>query len=260
MSTPPQRLAGRVALVTGAGRGIGAAIARRLAAEGARVQVTDIRLDDAMEVAQGIAQAGGVARASRLDVTDPAEAADVVASTISAFGRLDIGVNNAGIAVRATFLGTTVETWERVLRTNLTGTLICSQAFARAMKENGGRIVNMASISGQRGGSERAAYGASKAGVINLTQAMAVELAPFGILVNAVAPGPTATGPSRNTPSQQHASFSRMSIPRFVTPDEVAAAVAFLASDDCSMTTGHVLNVDGGFSASGIIYREEEGT
>jgi len=259
MSTSLRRLSGRVALVTGAGRGIGAAIARRLAAEGARVQVTDIRFDDAMGVAQDIAQAGGVARAARLDVTDPAEAKDVVASTISAFGRLDIGVNNAGIAMRATFLDTTIETWELVLRTNLTGTLICAQAFAHAMKKNGGRIVNMASISGQRGGSERAAYGASKAGVINLTQVMAVELAPFRILVNAVAPGPTATGPSRNTPSQQQASFSRMSIPRFATPDEVAAAVAFLASDDCSMTTGHVLNVDGGFSASGIIYRDEEG-
>jgi 3-oxoacyl-[acyl-carrier protein] reductase len=251
------RFNGKVALVTGAGRGIGVAIARRFADEGANVVVTDLNPDSARLVEVSIVEGGGNAISMGLDVTDSLQARNVVEEVVQRFGRLDIQVNNAGIAQRATFLDMTLEVWERILRTNLTGTMICAQASARAMKATGGRIVNIASISGQLGGSERAAYGASKAGVINLTQVMAIELAPYNILVNAIAPGPTAVGPARNTPRQQQASFSRMAIPRFASPDEIAAAAAFLASDDCSMTTGHVLNVDGGFASAGIIYRDE---
>jgi 3-oxoacyl-[acyl-carrier protein] reductase len=235
------RFEGQVAVVTGGARGIGAAIARRLSSEGARVYVWDVTSADG---------------ADAVDIGDPTAVTAAMAQIVARHGRLDIGVNNAGITHRASLLDTTLDAWERVLRVNLTGTFLCSQAFARAMRENGGAIVNMASISGQAGGSERAAYGASKAAIINLTQSMAVELAPYGIRVNAVSPGPTATGMSSNSPAQQGVSFGRMAMPRFATPDEVAAAVAFLASPEAAMTTGHVLNVDGGFHSVGIIYRE----
>lgn len=249
------RLQGKVALITGAGRGIGAAIARRFAFEGATVVVTDINNHEAKSVAASIVESGRDASSTSLDVTAPEQVEAATRFVIERFGRLNILVNNAGVAQRDPFLDMTLETWERVLKVNLTGTMICSQASARLMKASGGHIINIASISGQLGGSQRAAYGASKAGIINLTQVMAVELAQFGILVNAIAPGPTLTGLVQNTSQQQQASLLRMPIQRFVTADEVAAAATFLASEDCSMTTGHVLNVDGGFASAGIIYR-----
>jgi 3-oxoacyl-[acyl-carrier protein] reductase len=248
------RLAGRIALVTGAARGIGAAIARRFAAEGATVVVGDIDTDRAAATAAAIRDAGGTARAVRLDVTRAQDAKDVVAEIVARDGRLDILVNNAGVVDRAAFLDLSVENFETVLRVNLVGALVCGQAAARAMiAGGGGRIVNLASISGQRAGSGRAAYGASKAAIINLTGVMALELGPHGIVVNAIAPGPTDVG-RRNTPEQQQATFSRMAIGRFAMPEEIAAAAVFLASDECTMTTGHVLNVDGGFNAIGIAY------
>ncbi len=249
------RLQNRIALITGAGRGIGAAIAHRFAQEGAHVVVTDIDLRLAEATAAGITAANGIATAQHLDVTDLAQAQRVVSDIVSRFSRLDIHVNNAGITDRAAFLTVTLEQWRRVLEINLTGAMICGQAAARAMVgAGGGRIINIASISGQRGGSGRAAYGAAKAGIINLTQVMAVELGPYNVLVNAIAPGPTDVGRSANTPAQQQVAFSRMAIARFAAPAEIAAAAVFLASDDCTMTTGHVLNVDGGFNAAGIIF------
>jgi 3-oxoacyl-[acyl-carrier protein] reductase len=179
-----------------------------------------------------------------------------VDGTTRDLGKLTILVNNAGVTDRAPFLSMTLDFWERVLRINLTGAMLCSQEAARAMQQaGGGRIINVASISGQRGGSERAAYGASKAGLINLTAVMALELAPHNITVNAIAPGPTDVGRAvLGDPAQARASLSRMAIKRSALPSEIAVAAVFLAERENTMVTGHVLNVDGGFNATGIVY------
>jgi 3-oxoacyl-[acyl-carrier protein] reductase len=251
------RLNGEVALITGAARGIGKAIAARFASEGAKVVVTDADLDAANNAAAEINASGGTARALRLDVTKSDEIDGAIKDTFKAFGALTIHVNNAGVTDRVPFLSMPLDFWERVLRINLTGAMLCGQAAARAMIQagKGGRIINIASISGQRGGSERAAYGASKAGLINLTAVMAIELAPHNITVNAIAPGPTEVGrPTTSMPGQSRPSLSRMAIKRAAQPAEIAAAAVFLAERENAMVTGHVLNVDGGFNVTGILY------
>jgi 3-oxoacyl-[acyl-carrier protein] reductase len=248
------RQKGRNALVTGAGHGIGAAIARRLAAEGARVMVTDRDQKAAAETVAAIVGAGGTAAARRMDVTARAEVESAVAALAADWGRLDVLVSNAGVMDRAPFLEMTDEFWHRVLEINLYGTFLCGQVAARQMaaQGGGGRIVHVASNSGIFGGRGRAAYGASKAGIINLTQTMAIELAEFGILVNAVAPGPTRTRDDQPTELWPSVA-ARMPLNRFAHPDEIAAVAAFLASGDCSFTTGHVYCADGGFTISGIL-------
>jgi 3-oxoacyl-[acyl-carrier protein] reductase len=251
------RLLGEVALITGAGRGIGKAIATRFAAEGARIVASDLDHAAAKETCEEIGARGGTARAARLDVTSGEEIARTITDAVDAFGELTIHVNNAGITDRAKFLSMTKDFWDRVLAINLTGAMLCGQAAARAMIAGGkgGRIINITSISGQRGGSERAAYGAAKAGLINLTAVMAIELAPHAITVNAIAPGPTEVGrPTSSLPGQPRPAFSRMAIKRAVQPEEIAAAALFLAERENAMITGHVLNVDGGFNVTGILY------
>jgi 3-oxoacyl-[acyl-carrier protein] reductase len=247
------QLEGKVALVTGGGRGIGRGIAACLAAEGARVLVSDIDLDKAGEVAAELGAAGGEVIALRLVVREPGEAAAAVRLAVERFGRLDVLVNNAGITDRAPFLEMDLEFWYRVIGLNLTGCFICAQAAAHQMvAQKSGRIINIASNSGVFGGRGRAAYGASKAGIINLTQTMAIELAAHGVLVNAIAPGPIRT--ERSTTEQPPAVvMARMALPRFGEPAEVGAAAVFLASDACSFTTGHVLGVDGGFTVTGVM-------
>jgi 3-oxoacyl-[acyl-carrier protein] reductase len=253
----PVRLSGKSALITGAAHGIGKAIAERLAAEGAFVIVSDIDAEAAQITATGINDGGGRAEAMHLDVTSADEIDAAIALASDRHGRLDILVNNAGTTTRQPVLEIELESWERVLRINLTGTMLCSRAAARAMvKSGGGSIVNIASISGQRGGSHRAAYGASKAGVINLTAVMAIELGRHNILVNAIAPGPTDNGRAHAPNAQRQLTLSRMAVARAARPDEIAAAAAFLASGECGMITGHVLNVDGGFNAAGIVIND----
>jgi 3-oxoacyl-[acyl-carrier protein] reductase len=247
-------LDGKSALVTGAGHGLGRGIARVLAREGARVLVTDIDGEAAARVVREIEDGGGSAASRRVDVREPGEAAEAVAEAGELFGGLDIHVNNAGSTARRPFLEMPLDFFEGLIRLNLTGYFICGQAAARAMvsRGKGGRIINISSNSGVFGGIGRAAYSPSKAGIIALTQTMAAELAEHGILVNCVCPGPIRTGRT-TTEAPTPAFTSRMSLKRFGEPEEVGEAVAFLASDRCSFTTGHTLGVDGGLTVTGVL-------
>jgi 3-oxoacyl-[acyl-carrier protein] reductase len=255
------KLAGQVALVTGGGAGLGEAMAQRLAADGAAVLVADIVAARAESVAAALTTAGHRALPFTLDVAEEDQATAAVAAAEAAFGPLTIAVCNAGITDRIPALEMTRAAFDRILRTNLTGCFVTAQAAARAMVRGGtgGRIVTTSSVSGQRGGTGRAAYGASKAGIINLTQVLAIELAPHGILVNCVAPGPTQVARTAHGPKQRAAFLGRMALQRYATPAEIAAAVAFLCSADAGFITGHVLNVDGGFAAFGVLYDPAEG-
>lgn len=247
------RLEGKTAHVTGAGAGIGRAIAIRFAAEGARLLVTDVDGESAAYTVEAIRLAGGTAIAYEADVRDVDALTRALDNAEESFGGLDIQVSNAATKARQPFLDMELAFWREVLEINLTGVFLASQAAARRMvrQGRGGRIVNVASNSGIFGGRGRAAYGASKAGIINLTQTMAIELAEHGILVNAIGPGPTQVDdpPQPLMPSVA----SRMPLKRFGEPEEIAAAALFLASDDCSFVTGQVLMADGGFTTAGIM-------
>jgi 3-oxoacyl-[acyl-carrier protein] reductase len=230
------------ALVTGGARGLGAAIVDALRAAGHAVTPLD-RDADALAAA-----GGGIA----CDVTNRAQVEEMVEQI-----QPDILVNNAGVSIVRPVLDLSLEDWDRVLRVNLTGAFLMSQAAASHMAgQGGGRIVNITSTSGQRGGTGRAAYGASKGGLEILTKVMAVELAPMGITVNAVAPGPVETDlvAATHTDATRSAYLAAVPMRRYGAPVEIAAAVAFLASDAASYVTGHVLNADGGFGAAGVIY------
>ncbi|MDB5825030.1 MAG: oxidoreductase [Herminiimonas sp.] len=254
------RLNQKIAVVTGAGAGIGRAIAERLGAEGATVVAADFNEAAAKETQRRVNAAGGHAQGVYMDVRDPDCIADVYAQIEKQYGQLNFQVSTAGITDRMPFLSMSLQRFENVLRTNLVGTILCGQAAGRLMvKYGGGRIVNFTSVSGQLGGTGRAAYGASKAAIINLTQTMAMELAEHGILVNAIAPGPTQVERTAHGPAQREAFLCRMAIQRYATPAEIAAAAFFLCSDDASFVTGHVLNVDGGFASSGVHYDPSKG-
>jgi 3-oxoacyl-[acyl-carrier protein] reductase len=246
--------AAKVAVVTGAAHGIGRAIAGAMGKRGWPVMIADIDEAAAEAAAEALRQTGARAVARRVDVMDRESVEAMVDAATAEFGRLDVLVSNAGIMDRAPFLEMTEAFWHNVLDTNLTGAFLCGQAAARRMiaQGGGGRIVNVASNSGIFGGRGRAAYGASKAGLINLTQTMAIELAEHGILVNAVAPGPTKTSdgqPDEPWPSVK----ARMPLARWGRPEEIAEVAAFLASDACSFTTGHVWCADGGYTIAGIM-------
>jgi 3-oxoacyl-[acyl-carrier protein] reductase len=251
------RLANHVAIITGSGRGIGREMARLFAAEGAKVAVADVHEESARRTAAEIAAAGGEAFPVGVDVADPDRVEAMTRLVVDRWGRLDVLVNNAGIGLNRSFLETTLAEWNRVLAVNLTGTFLCAQAAAREMVRQGaGRIDNVASISGQRGGQGRAAYGSAKAGVILLTKVMAVELAPRGVTVNAIAPGPVDTDQSRqsHTPATRRAYHERIPLGRYGEHREIAAAALFLASGEASFVNGSVLNVDGGFGAAGLMF------
>ena len=241
------RLTGKVALVTGAASGIGRGIAERFALDGAAVVIADINEELAAQTAAAIRDGGSDVTSIHLDVADSNSVTRGLSDIAARYGRLDVHVSNAGIVFREKFLECKLETWERTLRVNLTGCFLCGQAAAREMVRFnlGGRIINIASISGQQGGTGRAAYGASKAAIINLTQTMAVELGRHGITVNAIAPGPIRVPRTAHSSAQRQAFFSRMAIAEYGEPSDVAAAASYLASDDAKFVTGHVLNVDG---------------
>ena len=240
-------LSDRVALVTGASRGIGRAIARQLAAQGARV-VAAARGDNARAVAEEIGGTGGRVEAIALDVTDQAAADAALAAVVERHGRLDILVNNAGIARDQLMLRLKREDWDAVLATNLTGAFALTQAALKPMiRQRRGRIVSISSVVGQSGNPGQANYAASKAGLIGFTKAVALEVASRGITVNVVAPGLVETDMTQAIAEKAREQWeSRIPLRRLGTPDDIAAAVCFLASDEASYITGQVLAVNGG--------------
>jgi len=240
-------LEGRVALVTGASRGIGRAIAQGLATRGATV-VAAARGEHAAGTAADIQAGGGRAQAASLDVTDRDAVDAVIARMVEEFGRIDILVNNAGIARDQLLLRMKRDDWDAVLATNLTAAYSCIQAALKPMlRQRSGRIVNVSSVVGQAGNAGQANYAASKAGLIGLTKAVALEVASRNITVNAVAPGLIDTDMTRAVSASAQESWQgRIPLGRLGTPEDVAAAVVFLASDEAAYITGHVLAVNGG--------------
>ncbi|HEU0084064.1 MAG TPA: SDR family oxidoreductase [Bradyrhizobium sp.] len=243
----------KVALVTGAARGIGLATAKKFLAEGWRVALLDIEGELLRGAAAGLGDADNTL-ALHCDVADAKAVAAAIAETEARFGRLDALVNNAGVAVFAPLLQTSDDEWDRVLAVNLTGPFLCSKAAAPLLRERGGAIVNITSISSLRASTLRSAYGTSKAGLAHLTKQLAVELASLGIRVNAVAPGPVETAMARqvHTPEIRADYHDAIPLNRYGLEEELAEAVFFLCSERASYITGQVLAVDGGFDAAGI--------
>ena len=241
-------LSGRVALVTGASQGIGRTCALRLAKEGATVAVAARSHDKLAELVNEITAAGGKAAAFALDVGDEEQVKATVKAIVAQFGKIDILVNNAGITRDQLVMRMKRADWDAVLQTNLTSAYLCTQAVISSMlKQRWGRIINITSVFGQMGQAGQANYSASKAGLIGLTMAIAREVGSRNITCNAVAPGFIETAMTAALSEEfKQTAVKQIPLGRVGAPDDVAGAVAFLASDDASYITGHVLNVNGG--------------
>lgn len=249
----------QVALITGAGRGIGKAIALRLARDGADIAIFELNEEWAQATAGEIQELGRRAVCFQVDVADYDQVQTGVARVIETLGKIDIVVNNAGMGQGQRFLEITKENWERHLQILLSGTFYCAQAAGRDMvTRNYGRIINIASVAGMMGPISMAPYGTAKAGVIGLTRAAALDLADFGITVNAIAPGPIDTELLRTWPEEALKERAQhLPIARFGQPEEIAHMAAFLASPDSSFITGTVMVADGGSVAAGAYMVEK---
>jgi len=249
-------LEGKVTIITGARRGMGRTHALALAKAGAKVVVADIALEDCEKVVEEIKKMKGEALAVKCDVSKKAEVDEMVKKAVEKFGKIDILVNNAGICQFKPFLELTEEEWDRTLNINLKGYFLCAQAAAKEMaKQKAGVIINIASVAmGQQGVGfpNIAHYCASKGGIVGMTEALAVELAPYNIRVNAVSPGMIETpmiDPVKQDPKMMEALLARVPMHRVGKPEEVSNLVLFLASDDSSYMTGSTVVVDGGWLA-----------
>jgi 3-oxoacyl-[acyl-carrier protein] reductase len=243
-----KQLEGQVAIVTGASRGIGRAIALALATEGAKVVVNYARSSTAAEeIVATITANGGQALALQADVSQADQVEKLISGTLEAFGRIDILVNNAGITRDTLLLRMKLEDWQAVIDLNLTGVFLCTKAVAKGMlKQRSGRIINIASVAGQMGNPGQANYSAAKAGVIGFTKTVAKELASRGVTVNAVAPGFIATDMTGDLPNTEDI-LKFIPLGRFGKPEDIAGMVRFLAADSAAAyITGQVFNVDGG--------------
>lgn len=243
-----QELAGQVAIITGAGGGIGAAIAHELADAGANVVINDVVEEAARRVADEVEARGVEAMVSTADITDGEQVQAMVDEVMERFGRIDILVNNAGITRDALLVRMDEQAWDLVLAVNLKGAFLCTKAVARPMmKARYGRIINMASVSGVGGNAGQANYSASKGGLISLTKTTAQELAGRNITANALAPGFIETAMTHQIPEEaRQAWLDRIPLGRPGTPEDVARAVRFLAGPGAAYITGQVLNIDGG--------------
>jgi 2-hydroxycyclohexanecarboxyl-CoA dehydrogenase len=244
-------VSGRTAVVTGGASGIGEAISRRLAADGAAVAIFDLNGDAAQATAATIEAAGGASVGLAVDVTDRAAVDGAVGEVRSGLGRPTILVNSAGKSYHGPFLELTPETWDLILAINLTGTFNCCQAVIPDMLEEGwGRIVNISSSSIHRGAPRLASYVSAKSGVVGLTKSLALEFAPRGITVNTIPPGFIDTPMLRGTAGQGHIDVDQQiaatPVGRIGRPEDLAAACAFLVSDDASYITGQIIGVNGG--------------
>lgn len=247
------KLEGRKAIVTGATKGLGAEIARRLAEDGAAVMIVSRHQEDCLKAAEGFVARGLTARGMACDVTKADEVSALIEGTVEAFGRLDILVNNAGVAVTCPAEELREEDWDRVLETNLKAVFLLSQAAGRQMiQQKNGLIINIASIFGFVGGKEILPYLCSKGGVIQMTRGLALEWAKYGLRVNAVAPGYVQTELNQELISGgnlRESLLKKTPLRRFCYPDEVAGAVSYLVSEEAASMTGAVLTLDGGWTA-----------
>jgi 3-oxoacyl-[acyl-carrier protein] reductase len=243
-------LEGKAAIVTGSGRGIGRAVALALAARGARLVVSDIDAAAAGLVAEEISHQGGTGVAAATDVTREEQVSNLVSTCLASFDTVDILVNNAGIVHTPPLTSISTADWDRVMAVNLKGVFLCCRAvFPVMMRRRGGKIINIASVAGKRGGGllGNACYAAAKGGVIAFTKSVAREGALFGINVNAVAPGLTDTAMTKGmNPDQKAACLQMIPLGRPGQPEDVAKAVCFLASGESDYLTGEIMDVDGG--------------
>jgi len=240
-------LTGKVAVVTGASRGIGRAISETLARQGAIVAMTDVLGDAASQAAHDVVAAGGRAEGYAMDVTNPESVQATIERIIERHSRVDILVNNAGIVRDNVALRLKREDWDVVLNVNLTGTFTCTQAVLRTMmRQRGGRIISISSVVGQMGNAGQSNYAASKAGIIGFSKSLAREVAVRGITVNVVAPGLIDTDMTRGLPENVRNEWaSKVPLGRLGTAEDVASAVCFLATDEASYISGQVLAVNG---------------
>jgi 3-oxoacyl-[acyl-carrier protein] reductase len=243
-------LTDKVAIVSGSGRGIGRAIALALAKAGAKVVISDIDLDSAAKASGEVAALGGEALAVQTNVADELQVQGMVRQCLERFGHIDILVNNAGIVSTGSLTELSVEAWDRVMAVNLRGVFLCCRAvLPLMMAQRSGKIVNIASVAGKRGGGllGNSCYAASKGGVIAFTKGIAREAAPYNINVNAVSPALTDTDMTSGlTAKQREAILQSMPLGRAGKPEDIAAAVCFLASDSAAFITGEIMDVDGG--------------